>query len=126
MQEKTLKKQLQKRLQKQRIKREYAKARRAGQAAKNTKEAAVKSANFTTTVAKKLQEAAQKHAALLVTIGAFAVLFDYDYDLHIVLRGDVFGRHEYHAGRELYERPGGDGCGRFGIFRAGKEPAGRN
>lgn len=74
MQEKTLKKQLQKRLQKQRIKREYAKARRAGQAAKNTKEAAVKSANFTTTVAKKLQEAAQKHAALLVTIGAFAVL----------------------------------------------------
>lgn len=53
MQEKTLKKQLKKRMQKQRIKREYAKARRAGQAAKNTKEAAVKSANFTTTVAKK-------------------------------------------------------------------------
>ena len=37
MQEKTLKKQMQKRLQKQRIKREYAKARRAGQAANNTK-----------------------------------------------------------------------------------------
>ena len=64
MQEKTLKKQLQKRLQKQRIKREYAKARRAGQAVKNTKEAAVKSANFTTTVAKKLQEIAAKHALL--------------------------------------------------------------
>ena len=74
MQEKTLKKQLQKRLQKQRIKREYAKARRAGQAAKNTKEAAVKSANFTTTVAKKLQEMAAKHASLLVTFGAFAIL----------------------------------------------------
>ncbi len=74
MQEKTLKKQLQKRLQKQRIKREYAKARRAGQAAKNTKEAAVKSANFTTTVAKKLQEIAAKHTSLLVTVGAFAVL----------------------------------------------------
>ena len=74
MQEKTLKKQLQKRLQKQRIKREYAKAKRAGQAAKNTKEAAVKSANITTTVAKKLQEIAAKHASILVTVGAFAVL----------------------------------------------------
>ena len=74
MQEKTLKKQLQKRLQKQRIKREYVKARRAGQAAKNTKEAAVKSANFTTTVAKKLQEIAAKHVSLLVTVAAFGVL----------------------------------------------------
>lgn len=74
MQEKTLKKQLQKRLQKQRIKREYAKARRAGQAAKNTKEAAVKSANFTTTVAKKLQEMAAKHASVLVTVGVSAVM----------------------------------------------------
>ena len=68
------KKQLQKRLQKQRIKREYAKARRAGQAAKNTKEAAVKSANFTTRVAKKLQEMAAKHTSLLVSVGAFAIL----------------------------------------------------
>ena len=74
MQEKTLKKQLQKRLQKQRIKREYAKAKRAGQAAKNTKEAAVKSANFTTTVAKKLQEMAAKHTSFFVTVGAFAIL----------------------------------------------------
>ena len=74
MQEKTLKKQLQKRLQKQRIKREYAKARRAGQAAKNTKEAAVKSANFTTAVAKKVQEAAIKHASLLVGIAACVTL----------------------------------------------------
>ena len=74
MQEKTLKKQLQKRLQKRRIKREYAKAKRAGQAAKNTKEAAVKSANFTTAVAKKVQEIAAKHASLLVTVGASALL----------------------------------------------------
>ena len=74
MQEKTLKKQLQKRLQKQRIKREYAKAVRTGQAAKNTKEAAVKTANFTTTVAKKVQEMAAKHASLLVTVGACALL----------------------------------------------------
>ena len=74
MQEKTLKKQLQKRLQKQRIKREYAKAKRAGQAAKNTKEAAVKSANFTTAVAKKLQEIAAKHTSLFVAVGASALL----------------------------------------------------
>ena len=74
MQEKTLKKQLQKRLQKQRIKREYAKVRRAGQAAKNTKEAAVKSANFTTAVAKKLQEIAAKHTSLFVAVGASALL----------------------------------------------------
>ena len=74
MQEKTLKKQMQRRLQKQRIKREYAKARRAGQAAKNTKEVAAKTANFTTTVAKKVQELAAKHAGLLVIIGVFALL----------------------------------------------------
>ncbi len=74
MQEKTLKKQLQKRMQKQRIKREYAKAQRAGAAAKSAKEAAVKSANFTTTVAKKVQEMAAKHASLLVTAAVFAVL----------------------------------------------------
>ena len=74
MQEKTLKKQMQKRLQKQRIKREYAKARRAGQAAKNTKEAAVKSANFITKVAKKIQEIASRNVSLLVTIGIFALI----------------------------------------------------
>ena len=74
MQEKTLKKQMQKRLQKQRIKREYAKARRAGQAAKNTKEVAVKSANFITKVAKKIQEIASRNVSLLVTIGIFALL----------------------------------------------------
>jgi murein DD-endopeptidase MepM/ murein hydrolase activator NlpD len=74
MQEKTLKKQLQKRMQKQRIKREYAKARRAGQAAKNTKEAAVKSANITTAVAKKIQEIASRNASVLIAVGVFAVL----------------------------------------------------
>ena len=74
MQENTLKKQMQKRLQKQRIKREYAKARRAGQAAKNTKEAAAKSANFVTKVAKKIQEIASRNVSLLVTIGIFALL----------------------------------------------------
>ena len=74
MQEKTLKKQMQKRLQKQRIKREYAKARRSGQAAKNTKEAAAKSASFVTKVAKKMQEIASRNVSLLVTIGIFALI----------------------------------------------------
>ncbi len=74
MQEKTLKKQLHKQLQKRRIKREYAKARRAGQAVKNTKKVAVKSAKFTTVIAKKVQEIAVKNASLLVTVGAFALL----------------------------------------------------
>ncbi|WP_291236556.1 CD1108 family mobile element protein [Frisingicoccus sp.] len=74
MQEKTLKKQMQKRLQKQRIKREYAKARRAGQTAKNTKEAAAKSASFITKVAKKIQEIASRNVSFLVTIGIFALL----------------------------------------------------
>ena len=74
MQEQTLKKQMQKRLQKQRIKREYARARRAGQAVKNTKEVAAKSANFITKVAKKIQEIASRNVSLLVTIGIFALL----------------------------------------------------
>ena len=69
-----MKKQMQKRLQKQRIKREYARARRAGQAVKNTKEAAAKSANFITKVAKKIQEIASRNVSLLVTIGIFALL----------------------------------------------------
>ena len=34
----------------------------------------MKSANFTTTVAKKIQEIAAKHASLLVTVAAFGVL----------------------------------------------------
>ncbi len=73
MEEKTIKKQIQKRLQKQRIKREYAKARRAGAAAKQTKEAATKTANFTTTVARKLQELASKHASVIATVAIFGL-----------------------------------------------------
>jgi len=74
MNEKTLKKQLQKRMQKQRIKREYAKAKRAGQGAKGAKEATVKTANFTTMVAKKIQELASRNVSLFVTIGIFALI----------------------------------------------------
>ena len=74
MNEKTLKKQLQKRMQKQRIKREYAKAKRAGQGAKGAIEATVKTANFTTMVAKKIQELASRNVSLFVTIGIFALI----------------------------------------------------
>ena len=74
MQEKSAKKQIQKRLQKQRIKREYAKARQAGQVAKSTKEEVIKSANFTTIIVKKLQEMAAKHASVLVIAGVSSVL----------------------------------------------------
>ena len=68
------KKALQKRLQKQRIKREYAKARRAGAEAKTAKETFTKTANATTGIAKKLQEIASKNAGVLITVGIIAVL----------------------------------------------------
>lgn len=74
MQEKTLKKQVQKRLQKQRIKREYAKAVRAGRAAKNTKDATRKSANTATSAAKKLQEMIGKRASIIISAGMAGVL----------------------------------------------------
>ena len=68
------KKALQKRLQKQRIKREYLKARQKGAATKNAKEAVSKTANLATQIAKKLQEIARNHAGTLITIGVFAML----------------------------------------------------
>ena len=74
MNENTLKKQLQKRMQKQRIKREYAKAKRAGHGVKGAKEATVKTANFTTMVAKKIQELASRNVSLFVTIGIFVLI----------------------------------------------------
>ncbi len=68
------KKQLQRQLQKQRIKREYAKARRAGAEAKTAKEAFAKTANAATGIAKKLQEIAVKNKTLIVSIGIFSLL----------------------------------------------------
>lgn len=65
---------LRKRMQKERIKREYAKAYKKGKAAKNTKEAAVKSANTVTAVAKKIQEFAAKNIAVIGTVAAIALL----------------------------------------------------
>ena len=69
------KKQLQRQLQKQRIKREYAKARRAGAEAKTAKETFTKTANVATGIAKKLQEIATKNKTLIITVGIFALLF---------------------------------------------------
>jgi len=68
------KKQLQRQFQKQRIKREYAKARRAGAEAKSAKEAFTKTANTATGIAKKLQEIATKNKTLIITVGIFALL----------------------------------------------------
>ena len=68
------KKQLQRQLQKQRIKREYAKARRVGAEAKTAKETFTKTANAATGIAKKLQEIATKNKTLIITVGIFALL----------------------------------------------------
>ena len=68
------KKALQKRLQKQRIKREYMKARQKGVAAKSVKEAVLKNANTATGVARKLQEIARNYAGVLVTAGMIFIL----------------------------------------------------
>ncbi len=68
------KKQLQRQLQKQRIKREYAKARWAGAEAKTAKETFTKTANAATGIAKKLQEIAIKNKTLIITVGIFALL----------------------------------------------------
>ena len=69
------KKQLQRQLQKQRIKWEYAKARRAGAEAKTAKETFVRTSNTATGIAKKLQEIAAKNKSLIMTAGIFALLF---------------------------------------------------
>lgn len=68
------KKALQKRLQKQRIKWEYMKARQKGAATKAAQEAVSKTANTATAIAKKLQEIASKNAGVLITVGIMAVL----------------------------------------------------
>ena len=68
------KKQLQRQLQKQRIKREYAKARRVGAEAKTAKETFTKTANAATGIAKKLQEIVTKNKTLIITVGIFALL----------------------------------------------------
>ncbi|MDE6663111.1 MAG: peptidoglycan DD-metalloendopeptidase family protein [Lachnospiraceae bacterium] len=68
------KKALQKRIQKQRIKREYMKARQNKNAAKSAKEAVGRSSNAVTAVARKIQEIAGKNASVLAVVGIVAVL----------------------------------------------------
>ncbi|MCM1144320.1 MAG: peptidoglycan DD-metalloendopeptidase family protein [Clostridium sp.] len=69
------KKALQKRIQKQRIKREYVKARQNKNASKAAKEAVGKSSNVFTSAVKKAGESAAKNAGVLITAGIVAVLF---------------------------------------------------
>lgn len=68
------KKALQKRIQKQRIKREYMKARKNKNAAKSAKEAVGRSSNAVTAVARKIQEIAGKNAGVMAILGIVAVL----------------------------------------------------
>ncbi len=68
------KKALQKRIQKQRIKREYVKAKQNKNAAKPAREAVGRSGSAVTETAKKLQEIARKNAGVLATTGIAAVL----------------------------------------------------
>ena len=72
--ENSLHKQMQKRIQKKRIQREYAKARRKGAEAKTAKEAFSKSADMATGIAKKLLDIAAKNETLILGVGAFALL----------------------------------------------------
>ena len=69
------KKAFQKRLQKQRIKREYAKAMRKGAEAKQAAGYAQKAAQTTTNIARKIQEFARKHIGAIATIGLFGLFF---------------------------------------------------
>ena len=69
------KKAFQKRLQKQRIKREYAKAMKKGAEAKQAAGYAQKAAQKTTNIARKLQEFARKHIGAIATIGLFGLFF---------------------------------------------------
>ncbi len=68
------KKKLRKRLQKQRIKREYMKARKKAADSQTAEQAFEKTKNSTVAVARKLQESARKNAGLLVTLGVMALL----------------------------------------------------
>ena len=69
------KKAFQKRLQKQRIKREYAKAMKKGAEAKQAAGYAQKAAQKTTNIARKIQEFARKHMGAIATIGLFGLFF---------------------------------------------------
>ena len=69
------KKAIQKRLQKARIKREYAKAVKKGTEAKEAAGFAKKAAQTTTNIARKIQEFARKHVGAIATIVLFGLFF---------------------------------------------------
>ena len=69
------KKAARKKLQKERIKRRYAKAFRNGQMAGSPEEAAVKTKNMAAAVARKLQEITRVNTAIAVTAGVIFLLF---------------------------------------------------
>lgn len=69
------KKAARKKLQKERIKRRYAKAFRDGQIAGSPEEAAVKTKNMAAAVARKLQEITRVNTAIAVTAGVIFLLF---------------------------------------------------
>ena len=73
-------------IQKQKIKREYAKAIKNGPQAKQTAEYAQKAAKKTTDMARKIAEFAAKHKGAIVVIGLF-VLFFIIADIIIVIKG---------------------------------------
>jgi murein DD-endopeptidase MepM/ murein hydrolase activator NlpD len=69
------KKAVQKMLQKQRIKREYAKALKKGTEAKQAAGYAQKAAQSTTNIARKIQEFVRKNIGSITTIGLFGLFF---------------------------------------------------
>lgn len=69
------KKAFRKRMQKLRIRREYAKAAKKGAEAKQAAGYAKKAAQSATSAARKLQEFAAKHIGAIVTVGFFALFF---------------------------------------------------
>ena len=69
------KKAFQKRIQKQRIKREYAKALRKGAEAKNAAGYAQKAARKTAGIVRTLQEFARKHVGAIAAAGLFGLFF---------------------------------------------------
>lgn len=65
---------LQKAFQKQRIRREYQKAYRAGKLAKESKDTAIKSVNVATKVARKLQEIFARNTTVILAVGLLMAL----------------------------------------------------
>ena len=99
------KKAIQKRLQKQRIKREYAKALKKGSEAKHAAGYARKAAQKTTNIARKLQEFARKHAGAIATIGLFGLFFMLIGEC-FKLQCDVWRRYHNDDGRKLSKSAG--------------------